>query len=766
MTPRVAKRADFGSDGQSRSFESAFGQIAHDYLQDRSPALLDYEVGFQLLDRDDDKNRSFGVTAFKVGPMWLYAPVFYVNGKLKGEELLYIKDKDMFCPLDDAWVDMLLRKIPTQVGQATPFNTYAQGVRPPDLHDIGMSPRKFASALPAFAPWAVDAVDRFVTIATGAATPPQDLLGFIGQCGVKAASAWHALLTEYPPLRAGFDRLYPVKAVQAAITKAASRPERPARRGPIRPRRLVLDGPPAQAKVAVYRPEDRRPIGLDDTDREAMLRDGLVIKDARDESETSKAFAVPVLEDLDRTLRSPDTAGLYAILDRDGRTVKCLVFPAPVNDSGVSGLLVIPIEGGKERDWTVAHPTRVYAATQYPDAEFRAEIEKLPKMGDPDSGTLIVAIDPTTPGAPVASLPFEVGTRRGDRDGVSTRDAYFRTCCLDTKPAFGRGGKWPLGHVSGDQPSADFRSKRVRLGLPEGSAFEFQDATLRVPETARRLTLSRRALEDMDSDRFELGDKAEVLLGIRKAGAVIEVAGAASERAINQQRVGSDRDALTALVLGHGLGESEARGLLDIATKEARHGRGARFLIKYADGYPRFGDEALAPAFPEPHYSNGSALHPDRQTLPFQERSVPVESLRTRSDAAERYRPMTDPPEPDQGMLRAAARASEEGDREFFDVAGLQSLLRVVSTDDLLDDDLDTVTRGMDAMGRQLLKMYFHDEQYIDRYGSAGAKELEDAFRNTFEATGKLVIAARQQTIEPMPEEAARSADLGSVANQ
>jgi len=55
--------------------------------------LLDYEVGFQLMDRNDDNTKAVGVFGFKIGSQWLYCPVFFLNGDLKGTELLYIKDQ-------------------------------------------------------------------------------------------------------------------------------------------------------------------------------------------------------------------------------------------------------------------------------------------------------------------------------------------------------------------------------------------------------------------------------------------------------------------------------------------------------------------------------------------------------------------------------------------------------------------------------------------------------------------------------------------------
>ena len=66
------------------SFEQAFSSLAHSYLRDKAPDLLDHEIGFQLLERNEDNTRAVGIFGFKVGPSWLYSPVFFLNGDLKG----------------------------------------------------------------------------------------------------------------------------------------------------------------------------------------------------------------------------------------------------------------------------------------------------------------------------------------------------------------------------------------------------------------------------------------------------------------------------------------------------------------------------------------------------------------------------------------------------------------------------------------------------------------------------------------------------------
>jgi hypothetical protein len=71
------KAAEIGGRGDDVAFEQAFSNLAHAYLRDSAPKLLEHEIGFQLLDRNRENTKAVGVFAFKVGSHWLYAPVFF-----------------------------------------------------------------------------------------------------------------------------------------------------------------------------------------------------------------------------------------------------------------------------------------------------------------------------------------------------------------------------------------------------------------------------------------------------------------------------------------------------------------------------------------------------------------------------------------------------------------------------------------------------------------------------------------------------------------
>lgn len=126
--------------GVEEGFEQAFSSLAYAYLKDKAPRLLDFMVGFQLVDRNEDNTKAVGIFGFKVGDQWLYAPVFFLNGDLKGHELLYIKKQDSFVPMKENWVNYLMSRRPHVLGEHSEQDTFEMGGLMPDVYSLSSRP--------------------------------------------------------------------------------------------------------------------------------------------------------------------------------------------------------------------------------------------------------------------------------------------------------------------------------------------------------------------------------------------------------------------------------------------------------------------------------------------------------------------------------------------------------------------------------------------------------------------------------------------------
>lgn len=135
------------------NFERTFADLAYARLRDKAPSLLDFLIGFQLLDKNDEETHAVGVFGFKVGGEWVYCPVFFINGELKGHELMYIKNQDAFVPMTEEWVNYILNRRPSLLGETEKTPRNQLGIRQPDFDLFARVPyigSKYASTRPTF----------------------------------------------------------------------------------------------------------------------------------------------------------------------------------------------------------------------------------------------------------------------------------------------------------------------------------------------------------------------------------------------------------------------------------------------------------------------------------------------------------------------------------------------------------------------------------------------------------------------------------------
>ncbi len=101
----------------NNKFEESFANLAYSALNEKDSSLVDYVIGFQLIEHNDEGTRALGFFALKVGESHYYVPVFFIGGKLKPLELLYSKSEDKFMPLTTQWVDYLGKDAMRELGQ-------------------------------------------------------------------------------------------------------------------------------------------------------------------------------------------------------------------------------------------------------------------------------------------------------------------------------------------------------------------------------------------------------------------------------------------------------------------------------------------------------------------------------------------------------------------------------------------------------------------------------------------------------------------------
>lgn len=92
--------------------EKAFMDQAYGWVANKAGPLMQdpNRLGFEIVDKNDANTRMVGIFAFRINKGLLYVPVFFINGDIKGTDLLYVCRTKSFKPLNKGWVTFLLEK--------------------------------------------------------------------------------------------------------------------------------------------------------------------------------------------------------------------------------------------------------------------------------------------------------------------------------------------------------------------------------------------------------------------------------------------------------------------------------------------------------------------------------------------------------------------------------------------------------------------------------------------------------------------------------
>lgn len=459
---RAGTKTAEAAGSSEAGFEQAFSSLAYAYLKDRAPRLLDYMVGFQLVERNEDNTKAVGVFGFHVGDQWLYAPVFFLNGELKGHELLYIKNQDSFAPLKENWVNYLMSRKPHVLGEATEKDTFRLGGLMPDLMRLNITPLMNKRSIDE---WALPAMPLMAALMTKAARglyseaegqtklafdqvvqhpwkaalaelhDPLDLGQYLSQDFSMLKTAFD-LAQSNPGIKRGFDRFYgpncfskwaeqlrgnivkqqsnlivTEKKAQAPLdmslelVKLAPQPPHPIKTGELK------------AYIADDTPITQNLDELDDAEREKLLRDTVLIKDKRDPHAVSQAYNVQV----ESKLSNPHETGLYQVLERPGEFQRMLVISHPQSSDGQKDFCTLVRVGDGGKAWLNAHRTTLWASKIEDRKEFESWFEGLSKSDSLQKGGMYLALGENGTG----TVPFTVREVYGD----GTFKVDFKSSC-------------------------------------------------------------------------------------------------------------------------------------------------------------------------------------------------------------------------------------------------------------------------------------------------------------------------------------------------
>lgn len=809
VDPTRFKTAAIGGE-QEQGFEQAFSSLAYAYMKDKSPRLIDFIVGFQLVDRNEDNTKAIGIFGFKVGDQWLYAPIFFLNGDLKGHELLYVKNQDAFVPMKENWVNYLISRRPHVLGKGSDQNARQLGGLSPNLRRLTGVPgmAKFSRDQPAPAhidEWALDALPAFFALgmrkaaslyentkgdlnfdavvkrpfqAALAPTASTFDLGTFLQPFPLLKNAYENCYRRYPLLKAGFDQFYGAdfflrmaeQAKQnAGLLKRAESYILPPEGFSFKKEDAknkqpnIFDKPDKKNKTVknaglyIYAADldvDENVSGgitinkpeLTDDERAKLLRDTVLIKDER--GTHSIAYNTQTRTDL----INPSETGIYEILEKPGSFDEMVIISNPHSGRGREDFCLV-LRKSSPRNWKNTYRGNLWAKQcDCPDpAVWKKYVESLGDTTKLEKGGTYVAVNANGSG----TCPFEV--RQDYGDGVY-RVRWFDTCDYTEQRLSKRDRPhdWEVGYSAWDA--------KIYINHRKGSGLKSVNGELSIPDSYKIIKLMDPPKPNKD-DRLvpisaccdgesDPGSTTEPI----QPGNLIDIQLFVTKNA-SVVRV---HDTGTAVTIKGPLGTQQLNkkaALLSLVRDHGLREEQARVMLKQAAIQQvhnraamflvKYANQYLQPGPSAPAF-------PAPETGSEQIGYGSVSSIYPQEENIPidgMSSQLTDPSVydpfymPDQQAMQVAQQAAQTGQKEVFDTAMIGGMLKAVRQDSLVDRYLGDFMKALDKLGRILFMFYWHQEEFEDRYGKQDLPELEDALRNAFEVLGDVVLFLKEKQV-------------------
>lgn len=792
-SPTTMKSAALGA-APSAEFEEAFASLAYKYVNDAVPSLMGSLVGFELVDRNDDNTKAVGVFVFQVGKSWMYVPVFFLNGELKGHELLYLKDRDQFLPLKDAWLQDLNSKRPSLLGEMEE-NTDESMFTAPDMIQITQPPRgrKYGTAgsdatqevLDALA-LATKAISKIATSSAVKRHPGLDSrMDLVDRFSRSPRMlSWAMKVAErYPDMREAFRAVYGVGFFSKCARLLTDRFIRPVDESMFKVARGDYDGDPNVAepinsgpvenmfntdsggdyngdtvKVYLVRPDDAlSAMFMSDEDRERLARGKAVIMDKRPDDQITQVIRRP-----SATVCTPTETGMYDVLLRDGTFRRCAVI-TEVHPCTQEFTGVVNVISDDRSDFMTADREMVLVRPN-PSAytEYQTWYDKCPDKkvkyieidtGKEDRGLYDAPVQMAITRDGRATAMFSARHMEGMENGVHSdwQDVRYRPAHKERSLRFQQ-------EVTSAPYNYDIEHV---VTLPEDDVCMYiSGRELFIPNNHKSLQI------DGDSESSIITGTIDDLnrLYFEKAASAtpVSISYDGCEVKINDLRPCSYRSALNHLVFAGGLREKDAEELLKEAQLKGQHNEFVYVKFKFAAPYQpqSFMVEDMTAPISAPVPPTPTAMQSDEwgdalltsgqevaQVIPGLESQRVQDPVGLRPDYAQ--------------TMQMASDAAQRGQKDIFDTGVLGSFLKDTRDLSIVDEYMVDLMRALDRLGRLLFHFYWHNKDFAERFGQSDMKELEGSLKSAFETLGDLCLYLRQKDVSPLPSLESGSMLLG-----
>ena len=709
----------------STNFEQSFSQLGDAYLREKNPVLMKHLIGFQVIDVNDDETKAFGIMAFNLNNQWLYVPLFFLNGTLKGTELLFIKSLKQFVPNDEGFIRFIQSAGVESLGRtAKPGEEEAARRNEGFSYTYNPVIFKYAELLidkesldsmlsqPEAYEWSRSLAEEIPALGKEAA------INFCHEFGQNPEFA-DAIMKFYSPddIRKiaavipddrrspdeAYEQAFSLRRLISGVSSPSTGADEP---HPVLVQNRDIRTDETNKLTVITDLMDPLAVNLKDSEKEVLVRDGVYIRDDRED--TTTVFSSTI--DTDQ-MTSPTETGPHNVLLRDGSFVYLYtVFPSlnisdPDGESfrrqGKALFLLNPED-----------PTTAYKTT--------APKVLAKRQGDHDED-----IDLVLKNAPDATARniAEMGNK-----AVLLVDAGGRAVEIHASNAFQGGtGRMML--------TVPMLSQQVGVVFTEkpGNLYYYQDM-LYVPNHAKVFPIS------MDLP-FQLGDLATIYSTISKKAGL-------SELHIRK----TAHDMVKIQVDGHITADMPTKEAFEFLADKCRvwagtakkivkeaSANGQSYFLQPTNGQLDFLKQAYGGSSP---YSGFSTTGP--------ESGINNPPGITRKNDRLQYKTM-ELKGLDNPTVESVVNAAAGGMKDVLDVSVLTELAKKENVPEAINNYASDIIKALDRIGRLLFLFYWHNEDFASKYGEADMQRLETTLRDVFGYLGDLVIFLRERTQTKTP---------------
>lgn len=767
--------------GDQQSFETSLAAIGRAVISSRAPSIARHEIGFQVLDQDDDNTRAVGVFGYRIGRRLYYVPMFYRDGVTKGVEQLRDPKRKRVVPLSDNWVNQLLTEYGGDDDPKSIDRGDVRNISQPSMWQLKYPPTKWAAdGSGGDREWFEEARRDLAGPLTygGGMAGPVDAVDLM-KVAAEEPSVMHGvqrLTAAYPWFADALTRYHTVEQIKAAAD-AADRVERT----PARPRERV-ETKRAAARLTVirvtrFRPSDvpsSKALDYPPEDLKTLSSGKNVYRDSRSDDEVSTVVAGWNDRSTTNALANPGEVGVQQVLGADMKLHECVVLlnltswapPIP------GDCLVIRVSDGA---WARPDRNSVWAATAR-GVDLDAGVkwhESLKDGASVPTGTKVAAVFMDGGKQLRASVPFTTF-----EDGCVCPDTYHHAQASYWASA----GRVPLRGDAVQDPGRMDHDCQAKLRMtPSAARLTVQSNCLYMPSGGRTRVVDL----GYDKERLKLasGDDPDNFLFPQFKAAADGLEPLRIERTVTgEYHVDSKRASVTArptdveafLVETHHMRPADAAALVAAVTPYQPMNAFVRYPnVKSAEGQD--GPYRLSTTYPNAPPVDVQDMH---QMASFADDVVPSKSdvrmriaipdLAEAPDAAARYRPYPQEsglqvPLPgignsgdnsrksDGGLtdddVMTVANAARSGVKELFDTAAVAVLVKRTRLDTIIERMIKATNSWMTAAADCLCHMYWNVDDWSERFGTDEVGPMEDHVRDHFEGIGKLALGIQEKAV-------------------